>query len=257
MTKSGRYETVYNLRVKQDRTYFVGKQSWGFSIWVHNTYTIRDLGDGKFQILDENNNPLPRIFRKNEVDKLINELNAGPQSFKNLTDAEKKKYFRNAVEKINEEAIVKYRGEVPPNAVERAKTIHLSEDKGGLGAGKARTVGIAEIDISGSGKTIDGKSIDEIKEIAGISGGQRDSIPKDWIKNNPDSKVAPSVGESHAEDNILGLLREYLDADPNASGTVKLYINHPEGKGPCHRCSPKIKKFIDEFGDRIKFEYSY
>ncbi len=33
-------KTVYNMRVSEDHTYFVGRQSWGFSLWVHNTYTV-------------------------------------------------------------------------------------------------------------------------------------------------------------------------------------------------------------------------
>jgi hypothetical protein len=33
---TGRFETVYNLRVAQDHTYFVGHDDWGFSVWVHH-----------------------------------------------------------------------------------------------------------------------------------------------------------------------------------------------------------------------------
>jgi hypothetical protein len=36
---SGRVETVYNLRVADFHTYFVGCQTWGFSVWAHNEYT--------------------------------------------------------------------------------------------------------------------------------------------------------------------------------------------------------------------------
>jgi hypothetical protein len=31
-------ETVYNFRVADHHTYFVGGKGWGFSVWVHNTY---------------------------------------------------------------------------------------------------------------------------------------------------------------------------------------------------------------------------
>ena len=48
-----RESTVYNLRVSNDHTYFVGEQSWGFSLWVHNTYTAKQRPNGKFGILDE------------------------------------------------------------------------------------------------------------------------------------------------------------------------------------------------------------
>jgi hypothetical protein len=36
---TGEWKTVYNLRVADHHTYFVGCQEWGFSVWAHNTYT--------------------------------------------------------------------------------------------------------------------------------------------------------------------------------------------------------------------------
>jgi len=33
---TGIYETVYNLRVAEFHTYFVGDEDWGFSVWAHN-----------------------------------------------------------------------------------------------------------------------------------------------------------------------------------------------------------------------------
>jgi hypothetical protein len=35
---TGAYELVYNLRVSQDHTYFVGSREWDFSVWAHNSY---------------------------------------------------------------------------------------------------------------------------------------------------------------------------------------------------------------------------
>ncbi|HYH63428.1 MAG TPA: hypothetical protein VD866_01905, partial [Urbifossiella sp.] len=35
---TGLYEPVYNLRVADHHTYFVGDDHWGFSLWAHNTY---------------------------------------------------------------------------------------------------------------------------------------------------------------------------------------------------------------------------
>jgi hypothetical protein len=35
---TGEYGTVYNLRVAEYHTYFVGCQEWGFSVWAHNAY---------------------------------------------------------------------------------------------------------------------------------------------------------------------------------------------------------------------------
>jgi len=36
---SGRVESVYNLAVEDDHTYFVGGMEWGFSVWAHNRCT--------------------------------------------------------------------------------------------------------------------------------------------------------------------------------------------------------------------------
>jgi Pretoxin HINT domain len=32
------HETVYNIRVADFHTYFIGSDDWGFNIWVHNQY---------------------------------------------------------------------------------------------------------------------------------------------------------------------------------------------------------------------------
>jgi len=34
---AGEVAAVYNLRVADDHTYFVGAEGWGFSGWAHNT----------------------------------------------------------------------------------------------------------------------------------------------------------------------------------------------------------------------------
>ncbi len=34
---AGRVESVYNVEVEHDHTYFVGDAAWGFSLWAHNT----------------------------------------------------------------------------------------------------------------------------------------------------------------------------------------------------------------------------
>lgn len=35
---TGKEEVVYNLRVAEYHTYFVGAQHWGFGVWAHNSY---------------------------------------------------------------------------------------------------------------------------------------------------------------------------------------------------------------------------
>ena len=47
-----RRETVYNIRVTHDHTYFVGSEAWGFSVWVHNAYSVREAADGTWEVLD-------------------------------------------------------------------------------------------------------------------------------------------------------------------------------------------------------------
>jgi hypothetical protein len=38
LVNTGRIETVYNLRIAECHTYFVGGLSWGFAVWAHNAY---------------------------------------------------------------------------------------------------------------------------------------------------------------------------------------------------------------------------
>lgn len=37
---TGEWAAVYNFRVADWHTYFVGRQEWGFSVWAHNAYTV-------------------------------------------------------------------------------------------------------------------------------------------------------------------------------------------------------------------------
>ncbi|MCG6158094.1 Hint domain-containing protein [Rubinisphaera margarita] len=60
---TGEVQTVYNFRVRDDHTYFVGDDGWGFSLWVHNTYKITEIdgpnGERLYQIIDESTgNPI-------------------------------------------------------------------------------------------------------------------------------------------------------------------------------------------------------
>jgi hypothetical protein len=43
ITDTGRWETVYNFRVSDYHTYFVGCDEWGFSVWAHNMCTEADV----------------------------------------------------------------------------------------------------------------------------------------------------------------------------------------------------------------------
>lgn len=37
LLETGQWETVYNFRVADHHTYFVGRPDWGFSLWAHNS----------------------------------------------------------------------------------------------------------------------------------------------------------------------------------------------------------------------------
>ena len=37
---TGEWEPVYNLRVADHHTYFVGDETWGFALWAHNSYRL-------------------------------------------------------------------------------------------------------------------------------------------------------------------------------------------------------------------------
>ncbi|MEJ5276037.1 MAG: polymorphic toxin-type HINT domain-containing protein [Thermogemmata sp.] len=46
---TGRQEKLYNLRVADYHTYFVGDSTWGFALWAHNEYNA------------PTNSPVPRL----------------------------------------------------------------------------------------------------------------------------------------------------------------------------------------------------
>jgi hypothetical protein len=53
--KSQEVAPVFNFRVADFHTYYVGSPDWGFDVWVHNTYV--NNGDGTFTVL-ENGRPV-------------------------------------------------------------------------------------------------------------------------------------------------------------------------------------------------------
>lgn len=76
-----RETTVYNLRVADFHTYFVGDPAWGFDVWVHNTYTatqqngawgVFDDATGTFIVVDPNTK---KVFDKDSAKKAANQWN--------------------------------------------------------------------------------------------------------------------------------------------------------------------------------------
>ncbi|MCZ2341094.1 MAG: HINT domain-containing protein, partial [Bacteroidales bacterium] len=45
---TGTVEVVYNLRVADWHTYFVGGEDWGFSVWAHNEYSVQYIEEGGY-----------------------------------------------------------------------------------------------------------------------------------------------------------------------------------------------------------------
>ena len=56
VSATGAFDTVYNLRVADYHTYFIGAADWGFSIWAHNAYS---LNFKRWQRGDAIDKPLP------------------------------------------------------------------------------------------------------------------------------------------------------------------------------------------------------
>ena len=49
---TGELETVYNLRVADHHTYFVGGDGWGWAAWAHNDYTLTPRTAARFKDLE-------------------------------------------------------------------------------------------------------------------------------------------------------------------------------------------------------------
>jgi hypothetical protein len=71
---TNRHESLYNLRVAFDRTYFVGSRAWGFSLWAHNTYvTFVENGVTKIKSIV---NGVEKVLSEAEADALKAETGA-------------------------------------------------------------------------------------------------------------------------------------------------------------------------------------
>jgi Pretoxin HINT domain len=51
--ETGVWETVYNFRIAEHHTYFVGCDEWGFSVWAHNQYDKKAFGTALEQLNTE------------------------------------------------------------------------------------------------------------------------------------------------------------------------------------------------------------
>jgi hypothetical protein len=76
-------ETVYNFRVADHHTYFVGRASWGFAVWAHNCYSPVFRADHPFHFFIRDNSSSTMLFmgRITDPSQTDNELN--PRRFPN------------------------------------------------------------------------------------------------------------------------------------------------------------------------------
>jgi hypothetical protein len=73
------YETVYNLRVADHHTYFVGCDEWGFSVWAHNAdctvaEVAKAVGKKNAQRLGDKLESVAELVRQGKVVKAQREL---------------------------------------------------------------------------------------------------------------------------------------------------------------------------------------
>jgi hypothetical protein len=72
---TGEYERVYNLRVSDFHTYFVGTKDWGFAVWAHNQYlngpegavALKEFADGRFAWVDKDGKIVPSTHPNNRI----------------------------------------------------------------------------------------------------------------------------------------------------------------------------------------------
>ena len=96
-----RTATVYNLRVAEDHTYFVGGDDWGFSVWVHNTYSVRRAVDGTFEVIDAAGTVVrPRLLKQGVAEDVAKAINIPPVAIAtvNTSTAQLQKKFKHAIQ---------------------------------------------------------------------------------------------------------------------------------------------------------------
>jgi hypothetical protein len=66
---TGEWELVYNLRVADHHTYFVGDESWGWAAWAHNVYMRAGTGDS-FEVYNLGDGPSADFSKMVSVGKV-------------------------------------------------------------------------------------------------------------------------------------------------------------------------------------------
>ena len=98
--ETGEYETVYNFRVADYHTYYVGCDEWGFSVWAHNArcvnpQAIAEVANVKGTVKDR----AARIMRNKNESAAIEYLSKAKDLSGNLVGVEKAKLALEASKK--------------------------------------------------------------------------------------------------------------------------------------------------------------
>jgi hypothetical protein len=112
VAQTSQYERVYNLRIAEFQTYFVGCDEWGFSVWAHNDCVVKGgLGPPKGLY-----NPYNKGWKIDTFDYNGVELTGtSAQSAPGLTVEELSRYVPNPQVRVTTtEAIVAAGGTIVP-----------------------------------------------------------------------------------------------------------------------------------------------
>jgi len=135
----------------------------------------------------------------------------------------------------------------PSRQTEETKKRFLTPFSVPLQVGDSRSAAYAEVNIPGLPD-----------EVVSFSGGQgRGGLEAKWVQNNPGSQIAKPTsrtgpGRQDAEVKILDDLRTRLNENPNLSGTVRMFVDQPQGKGVCEFCTDAIMQFSRDFLGRVE-----
>ncbi len=87
---TGETKPVFNIRVSQDHTYFVGDDDWGCSIWVHNQYSVNKATGEVFHTAEDGVKTLTGHITKTADGKAVYQSlkeGAEPKHYGSLQDA--------------------------------------------------------------------------------------------------------------------------------------------------------------------------